>query len=82
MLYNSTKTSAGTVMPLLMGCTMQSRIQECQDDYPSYYDPVRQRTYDARVVGTYSLKSSMTKSGPTTQKLDKKNAVDDQKNVR
>ena len=62
MLYNSTKTSTGTVMPLLMGCTMQSRIQECLNDQPSYYDPVTQRTYDARVVGTYSLRTEMTKS--------------------
>lgn len=81
MLYNSTKTSAGTVMPLLMGCTMQSMIQECHDDQPSYYDPVSQRTYDARVVGTYSLRTEMTKSGPTNVRADQKNTIDDKKNV-
>ncbi len=81
MLYNSTKTVAGTVMPLLMGCTMQSRIQEYLNDQPSYYDPVTQRTYDARVVGTYSLRTEMTKSGPTNVRADQKNTIDDKKNV-
>lgn len=82
MLYNSTKTSAGAVMPLLMGCTMQSGIQECQDDRPSYYDPFTQRTYDARVVGTYSLKTTATRLPSKATISDKKNAIDDQKSVR
>lgn len=81
MLYNSTRTSAGTVMPLLMGCTMQSRIQECLNDQPSYYNPVTQRTYDARVVGTYSLRTEMTKYNATNVKADQKNTIDDKKNV-
>lgn len=81
MLYNSTKNSAGAVMPLLMGCTMQSGIQECQDDRPSYYDPFTQRTYDARVVGTYSLRTEMTKYNATNVKADQKNTIDDKKNV-
>lgn len=81
MLYNSTKTSAGTVMPLLMGCTMQSRIQECQDSQMSYYDPASQMTYDTRVVGTYSLRTEMTKYNATNVKADQKNTIDDKKNV-
>lgn len=83
MLYNSTRTSAGAVMPLLMGCTPVSGIETCTDPMDSYYDPMTQRTYDARIVGTYSLKTLMTKTGiGSNQKIDKKNEIDDQKNVR
>ncbi len=84
MLYNSTKTTAGTVMPLLMGCTPVSRIEECTDSMDSYYDPATQRTYDARIIGTYSLKTSATTikngRGRSTQ-TDRKNQIDDQKVV-
>lgn len=84
MLYNSTKTTAGTVMPLLMGCTPASRIEECTDSMESYYDPATQRTYDARIVGTYSLKTSTTtikKGNGHSNLTDRKNQIDDQKSV-
>lgn len=81
MLYNSTKTSAGTVMPLLMGCTRQSRIMESDGLETFYYDPVTQMTYLSRTVGTRSLKSSFTKVSVSNQKLDQKNEIDDKKNV-
>lgn len=88
MLYNSTKTTAGTVMPLLMGCTPVSRIEECTDSMDSYYDPATQRTYDTRTIGTYSLKTTSTSmkgrigSGSYNySKTDQKNQIDDQKFV-
>ena len=84
MLYNSTKTTAGTVMPLLMGCTPVSRIEECTDSMDSYYDPATQRTYDARLIGTYSLKTSTTtikKPHGHSNLTDRKNQIDDQKVV-
>ena len=86
MLYNSTRTNAGTVIPLLMGCTPVSKIEECADSENSYYDPMTQRTYNARTVGTYSLKTSSTTMkgrGASTNynKTDRKNEIDDQKNV-
>lgn len=87
MLYNSTRTSAGAVMPLLMGCTPVSGIEKCEDSVDSYYDPMTQRTYDARTVGTYSLKTSSTTvkgrgASSNANVTDRKNAIDDQKNVR
>lgn len=81
MLYNSTKTSAGTVMPLLMGCTRQSKIAGYADTEMSYYDPVSQMTYESRFVGTRSLKVSMTKVSVSNRKMDQKNEIDDKKSV-
>lgn len=82
MLYNSSKTSADTVMPLLMGCTMQSIIPEGRDEGRSYYDPESQMTYDMlRAVGTRCLKSSFTKVTVSNSKLDQKNEIDDRKMV-
>ncbi len=82
MLYNSTRTNAGAVMPLLMGCTPISRIEEADANQKAVYDPLSQRTYDARVVGTYSMKVVNTKAVGTNVSPDKKNQIDDQKNVR
>ncbi len=68
-------------MPLLMGCTRQSRIMESDGLETFYYDPVTQMTYLSRTVGTRSLKSSFTKVSVSNQKLDQKNEIDDKKNV-
>lgn len=86
MLYNSTKTSVGTVMPLLMGCTKPSRIVAAEDEDKVIYDPMSQTSVmDMRTVGTYSLKTATTKKktgvGTVANVPDRKNQIDDQKNV-
>ena len=63
MLYNQTRTSCGTVMPLLMGCTKPQPIEALQQEEPIVYDPVKQSVvYDMRTVGTRSLKTSNTRT--------------------
>lgn len=86
MLYNQTRTSCGTVMPLLMGCTKPQPIEALQQEEPIVYDPVKQTViYDMRTVGTRSLKTSNTRikvgSGYSV-KADRKNEIDDSKNVK
>lgn len=83
MLYNQTKTSCGTVMPLLMGCTKPQPIETAADT-PQIYDPITQSVvYDMRIIGTYSLKSVQTKVSPRGgTKGDNKNQIDDSKNVK
>lgn len=72
------------VMPLLMGFTPKTQIQESELNERFIYDNIMQITeYDMRTVGTKSLRSSMTKSGNQGgQKTDKKNEIDDQKTVK
>lgn len=82
MLYNQTRTSCGTVMPLLMGCTKPQPIETIEHEETIIYDPIMQIIpIDMRVVGTYSLKNFNTKHGYGT-KTDRKNEIDDQKNVK
>lgn len=82
MLYNQTKTSCDTVMPLLMGCTRPQPI-ETAVDAPQIYDPITQSVvYDMRIVGTYSLKIVQTRGSSGGTKGDKKNQIDDQKIVK
>lgn len=85
MIYSQTRTQAGTVMPLLMGCTRPSPIETMSDEGKIIYDPMTQMSeMNMRVVGTKSLKVHPTK--PTTKYggwgNDKKNEIDDQKNVK
>lgn len=69
-------------MPLLMGCTKPQPIEVLQQEEPIIYDPIMQIIpIDMRVVGTYSLKNFNTKHGYGT-KTDRKNEIDDQKNVK
>jgi len=72
------------VMPLLMGFTPKTQIQESELNERFIYDNIMQITkYDMRTVGTKSLRSAMTKSGNQGgQKTDKKNEIDDQKTVK
>lgn len=86
MLYNQTRTSCGTVMPLLMGCTKPQSIEALPQEEPIVYDPINQTViYDMRTVGTRSLKTSNTRikvgSGYSV-KADCKNEIDDSKNVK
>lgn len=51
MLYNQTRTSCGTVMPLLMGCTKPQSIEALPQEEPIVYDPINQTVvYDMRTV--------------------------------
>ena len=85
-MYNQTRMN-GQPMPLLMGFTKPSKIQTVENETPVMYDPMKQIVaFDMRVVGTKSLKTSMTlKRGTAScgcREVDKKNEIDDQKNVK
>lgn len=84
MLYNQTKTAAGQVMPLLMGCTPPTPIEAEEVEHKVIYDPITQKVVmDMRVVGTRSLKQAVTSTGKmgTIKHTDKKNEIDDSKSV-
>lgn len=87
MQYNLERTN-GQPMPLLMGYTQPSKIKTLENDIPVIYDPISQMVkLDFGVVGTKSLKSSITrKRNPSNPKgfigvRDEKNEIDDRKNV-
>ena len=83
MIYSKTRTQAGTVMPLLMGCTRPSPIETMSDGGKIIYDPMTQMSeMNMRTVGTYSLKTRSTSPTPGRYVSDKKNEIDDQKNVK
>ena len=76
-----TNTSHGTLMPLLMGCTKPSRIQEAEAENPIMYDPISQKPFEMRTLGTKSLKPSVTQKGGGRTATDRKNEIDDTKYV-
>ena len=86
MIYNQTRVN-GAPMPLLMGCTKPSAIQD-ENNVPSMmYDPISQIVeIDCRILGTKSLKTThfvaKNSSGGRVSKTDKKNEIDDQKSVK
>jgi hypothetical protein len=87
MNYNTKRTAAGQVMPLLMGCTMPQAIEAEPMEEKIIYDPVTQKVVmDLRILGTRCLKvHSTTKKnnfGTNVTHQDKKNEIDDQKSVR
>ena len=83
MTYNDTKTNAGQVMPLLMGCTAPIPIEADAVEHKVIYDPVNQRiVMDMKVVGTKCLKTHITHNPKTHGNTgDQKNEIDDRKNV-
>jgi len=82
MLQNQTFSTTGNFpQPLLMNFTVPTKIQESTDEVPRY-DEINQIIYDLRVVGTYSLKSHNSKNSSGGTVPDKKNEIDDQKNVK
>lgn len=83
MLNNQFSGANNVSMPLLMAYTKPSKIQEAANEEPVIYDPISQKIYDMRVVGTKSLKTSVTrKSGSASAaSTDRKNEIDDQKQV-
>lgn len=53
MTYNGTKTAAGQVMPLLMGCSIPSPIEVGEIERKVIYDSVTQKVIlDMKAVGT------------------------------
>ena len=82
-----TQRTNSTTLPLIMGINRPSAIQEA-DEETIIYDELRQIVYDARTVGTKSLKTNSTKvpspgnKGLYGLKTDKKNEVDDSKTVK
>lgn len=82
MTYNQTKVN-GVAMPLLMGCTKPSAIENAEDDIVFKYDSITQvSNYEClRPVGTKSLKTQMTHKGLGKWATDKKNEIDDKKYV-
>jgi hypothetical protein len=78
-----TQRTNSTTLPLIMGINRPSAIQEA-DEETIIYDELHQVVYDARTVGTKSLKSHFTlaKGRVGTGKTDKKNEIDDSKTVK
>lgn len=81
IMKTSVRTNAGQVMPLLMNFTPFTRIEEADNVKMSYNDLLQIIEYDARSIGTKSLKSSCTKTGRQTSTRDDKNVIDDRKEV-
>ena len=86
MAYNQSKTAAGQVMPLLMGCTMPTPIETETAEHKVIYDPMTQRVVmDFRIVGTKSLRTVstgyITSAGHKSTKSDRQNEIDDTKSV-
>lgn len=70
--------------PLLMHYTPSTPIQEMEDVKIVYNDKLQITEYEARLVGTRSLKSSVTTkkvNGLMKTTTDRKNEIDDQKTV-
>ena len=83
MKYNTKRTAAGQVMPLLMGCTMPEAIEVEPMEEKIIYDPITQKVkMDLRIVGTRSLKTSSTRQARGGFKTDRKNEIDDSKVVK
>lgn len=72
-----------SAMPLLMGFTPKSQIQEGGVNERFIYDNIKQITeYDMRTVGTKSLRQSNTRKANGGATSDKKNEIDDSKTVK
>lgn len=81
--YSQTKVK-GVAMPFLMGCTKPSTIEAMEGDEKVIYDPIKQTNeFNLRIVGTRSLRVSMTRKGRGANGLyqDRKNEIDDSKIV-
>ena len=77
-------STPSTPFPLLMHYTLSTPIQEAEDAPIIYNDQLQITEYDARIVGTRSLKSSVTTkkvNGLMKTMTDRKNEIDDQKSA-
>lgn len=80
--------TTGNIMPLIMSFTPSTKIQEETNPFEyAYNDEEQIIAYDMRIVGTKSLKTSQTRKPCSAvgcgyvNHPDKKNEIDDQKNV-
>lgn len=83
-IIQQSSTTISNVFPLLIHYTPSTPIQESEEVKIVYNDQLQITEYDARIVGTRSLKSSvMTKkvNGLMKTMIDRKNEIDDQKSV-
>ncbi|MBM6718707.1 hypothetical protein H6B13_03490 [Bacteroides gallinaceum] len=83
-MNTSQQSVINTPFPLLMHYTSSTPIQESEDRPIVYNDQLQITEYDARIVGTRSLKSSVTTkkvNGLMKTMTDRKNEIDDQKSV-
>ena len=83
-MNTSQQSSISTPFPLLMHYTPSTPIQESEEVKIVYNDQLQITEYDARIVGTRSLKSSVTTkkvNGLMKTMIDRKNEIDDQKSV-
>ncbi len=83
-MNTSQQSSISTPFPLLMHYTPSTPIQEVEEVKIVYNDQLQITEYDARIVGTRSLKSSVTTkkvNGLMRTMTDRKNEIDDQKSV-
>ncbi|WP_297273058.1 hypothetical protein [uncultured Bacteroides sp.] len=77
-------STPSTPFPLLMHYTLSTPIQEAEDVKIVYNDKLQITEYEARLVGTRSLKSSVTTkkvNGLMKTMTDRKNEIDDQKSA-
>lgn len=86
MTQTQMNQGSAPILPLLMGCTKPQPIETLEHEEHIIYDPVMQiAQIDMRTVGTYSLKTSNTGyyQGKVKHfKTDRKNEIDDSKNVK
>ena len=78
------QSSISTPFPLLMYYTPATPIQEAEEVKIVYNDQLQITEYDARIVGTRSLKSPVTTkkvNGLMKTQTDRKNEIDDQTSV-
>lgn len=83
-MNTSQQSPISTSFPLLMHYTPATPIQEVEDTPIVYNDNLQITEYDARIVGTRSLKSTVTTkkvNGLMKTVTDRKNEIDDQKTV-
>ena len=83
-MNTSHPSRTSTPFPLLMHYTPSTPIQETEEVKIVYNDHLQITEYDARIVGTRSLKSSVTTkkvNGLMKTQTDRKNEIDDQKSV-
>lgn len=83
-MNTSQQSVINTPFPLLMHYTPSISIQEAEEVKIVYNDQLQITEYDARIVGTRSLKSSVTTkkvNGLMKTMTDRKNEIDDQKSV-
>lgn len=81
---NTTSVTGRTeLFPLLMHFTHATPIDEWDGNGKVLYDEINEIVYDARTIGTKSLKQKMTKIAKYTNKTDGRvNAIDDSKTVK